>query len=539
MNKQTEEFRKRIVDSFIKSLEEEPLEWKKNWSGSAEIPFNGYSERKYHGINRIVLQHTSNECGYNDPRWFTFKQVSDMQLKVKRGSHGCKVEYWFLWDPVNKKSITMKEYAKLSVEEKKKIIWTARYYTVFNGEQIEGLAPYIVPEREINPAEVIQTISKNMDVEIVHDGDDKAFYHPLQDKIHLPKPEYFFSDYDYNATALHELGHSTGHEKRLHRDLSGGFGSEGYAREELVAELTSCFMSAELPVAQSQEHLRNHQAYIQSWIADLKARPESFMTAVKQAEEAAAYLEQAAGLTKEKDQSIAVEINKDSVRTEAFDKVSIQAASISNYEGYLVLAKFDRKTGYDGEKIYIGKQENYRVENGNGVYDNRDNSLLFVTENPRMFAFLDGSNGWTISRQEAVDKGLFTEEDYKEYAKLSEGILSSLPKLHEKKFSSDQEKKLLFSADGTAGVTVGPHRFFTREGCLNYYKNALELAYGGDHLTIADAQMLSKLETDLIRNAGFKAEELQDFETNFLKTQIREKNQKEEKKPTAPRRIKR
>ena len=309
MNKQTQEFREKIVDDFLKSLEESPLDWKKNWKGPGGPAFNGATGRRYSGINQLALQFAAHGMGSTDPRWYTFKQASDAKLRIKKGSHGCKVEFWQLWDREEKRSITISEYTQMPQDRQEKIVWTARHYTVFNGTQIEGLAPYIAEKHDINPAEVIDHISKNMGVEILHTGGNQAFYRPKEDKVYLPLPSAFFSDYDYNATALHELAHSTGHPSRLNRPMSGQFGSEAYAKEELVAELTSCFMSIELPEVQTDEHLRNHKAYIQNWISEIKEKPETFMAAVKQAEEAAAYLENAAELTKQKGKALSAEIS--------------------------------------------------------------------------------------------------------------------------------------------------------------------------------------------------------------------------------------
>ena len=309
MNKQTQEFRQKIVDDFLKSLEESPLDWKKNWKGPGGPAFNGATGRRYSGINQLALQFAAHGMGSTDPRWYTSKQASDAKLRIKKGSHGCKVEFWQLWDREEKRSITISEYTQMPQDRQEKIVWTARHYTVFNGTQIEGLAPYIAEKHDINPAEVIDHISKNMGVEILHTGGNQAFYRPKEDKVYLPLPSAFFSDYDYNATALHELAHSTGHPSRLNRPMSGQFGSEAYAKEELVAELTSCFMSIELPEVQTDEHLRNHKAYIQNWISEIKEKPETFMAAVKQAEEAAAYLENAAELTKQKGKALSAEIS--------------------------------------------------------------------------------------------------------------------------------------------------------------------------------------------------------------------------------------
>ena len=120
-----------------------------------------------------------------------------------------------------------------------------------------------------------------------------------------------------------------------------------------------------------------------------------------------------------------------------FDIVEVQAASRSNYKGYHVFAQFSRDSRDNGYQILMGKQENYHVEEGKGLYDNRDNSLLFITENRRMFGLLTAGRGWVKSQQEMIDIGAFTEEDYREYAKLEAGLFRHFEKLHDKMFSID------------------------------------------------------------------------------------------------------
>lgn len=306
MNSKTKDFRQKLIDEFIRTLEEKPEAWAKEWQGVSGIPYNGASGRAYHGINRLYLQFIGLQNGHKDPRWYTFKQASDAGCKIKKDSKGTKVEYWFMWDTQNKKTVTPNEYLEMTEEQKEKVTWQARHYTVFNAEQIEGIAPLQLPENlEVTQAELITRISENMQVPIINDGGDRAFYRPVSDEVHLPLPKHFFSEYAYNATALHELAHATGHPKRLNRTF-GSFGSENYAKEELVAELTSCFMSAELPIEQTEEHVKNHKAYIKGWIAEIKEKPEEFFKAVKNAEEAAAYLEKAAGISNEKSVTVTI-----------------------------------------------------------------------------------------------------------------------------------------------------------------------------------------------------------------------------------------
>ena len=145
--------------------------------------------------------------------------------------------------------------------------------------------------QEVDPVELVDTISDSMQVPIVYHETDRAFYRPSEDRIYLPNREQFFSTYDYASTALHELAHATGAAHRLNRKLTGSTSQESYAQEELVAEITSCFLSSELPVKQTEEHIRNHQAYVQSWIRQIREKPESLIRAIQSAEQASNYLE--------------------------------------------------------------------------------------------------------------------------------------------------------------------------------------------------------------------------------------------------------
>ena len=107
----------------------------------------------------------------------------------------------------------------------------------------------------------------------------------------MPEKDTFYNSCAYNATALHELSHATGAEKRLNRDIRNVFGTEKYAYEELVAEISACFMSEHIQIEQTEEHVNNHKAYIQSWTKALSEKPEMLMKAIRDAEKAANYLE--------------------------------------------------------------------------------------------------------------------------------------------------------------------------------------------------------------------------------------------------------
>ena len=150
----------------------------------------------------------------------------------------------------------------------------------------------------IKQEELVDKVSENMGVPIYFDGGDRAFYSPSEDAIHVPEPSCFESSYAYNSTVMHELAHSTGHSSRLNRNLTNVFDSNEYAFEELIAEITSCFMSAEFNGEESisKSHMDNHKAYIKSWINAIKDKPETLINAIKEAQTAAAYMEYTAEL---------------------------------------------------------------------------------------------------------------------------------------------------------------------------------------------------------------------------------------------------
>lgn len=300
MNKKTKEYRKMIADEFIKSLQEDSLQWKKMWSGNMR-PINGHTGRKYSGLNRLWLQYNMTEKNFDDPRFYTFKQVQDMGLKVKKGSKAVQVEFWSLYDPKTKKTVDFSKAAEYEDEEKE-LTMIARYYSVFNGSQIEGLEKYEQPMlSDAAPQEVIDKIAANMGVDILYDGGDSAYYHRIDDNIHLPKPQAFESQDAYNATVLHELAHATGASNRLNRTKGKYFGDEQYAREELVAEIASCFAQNDLGFAIESEHFNNHKAYVQGWISEISEKEEALMEAIKDAQSAADYLAENAELVKEAD----------------------------------------------------------------------------------------------------------------------------------------------------------------------------------------------------------------------------------------------
>lgn len=280
-----------LAEEFVTLLETEQLEWKKGWSGISARPYNPVTGTIYHGVNRFRLLLTAQALGYQDPRWCTFHQIQQNNWRLKSGKgQSSRVEIWMPYDRELKKWITWEEFREQGGITERYCLRT-KSYPVFNGDMIEGIPQLEVTLQEVDPVELVDTISDSMQVPIVYHETDRAFYRPSEDRIYLPNREQFFSTYDYASTALHELAHATGAAHRLNRKLTGSTSQESYAQEELVAEITSCFLSSELPVQQTEEHIRNHQAYVQSWIRQIREKPESLIRAIQSAEQVSNYLE--------------------------------------------------------------------------------------------------------------------------------------------------------------------------------------------------------------------------------------------------------
>lgn len=123
---------------------------------------------------------------------------------------------------------------------------------------------------------------------MIHHKGNKAYYSPMQDEIVLPQKEQFLSEGAYYATALHELGHWTGSESRLNRDLAHPFGSQEYAKEELRAEIASFLFNGKLGLGYDPEM---HLSYVDSWVKILEDKPGEIFRATADATKIVSFIE--------------------------------------------------------------------------------------------------------------------------------------------------------------------------------------------------------------------------------------------------------
>ena len=296
--------RQDLYDMYMKALSEDKLPWEMQWT-AGEPMHNPSTGTTYKGINQALLGIVSFIEKYSDPRWATFNQIADKDGKyhksqkwhLKKGSKGVHIENWKVWDKNKKERINFSEYYKRMIEDPE--FETTDYAmsvitaTVFNYSCIEGVPAYdaktyqnvTIPDLDAFCNEV----TDNMGVTVNHQG-NSAYYMPLTDSIYLPDFSYFKTADDYYATRLHETAHATGAASRLNRDLSGMFGSEQYAREELRAEIASSIVFADLHIPEYAKTLDNHKAYIQSWISVLKEDPDELFRAFRDAEKISEYV---------------------------------------------------------------------------------------------------------------------------------------------------------------------------------------------------------------------------------------------------------
>lgn len=277
-----------VTARIIAQLEEGIFPWVRPWSkarAAPGLPRNAVTGRAYSGINVLILWGAVIEAGYPSQDWLTFRQALAAGGCVRKGERGRTVFYADRFVP---KAEREGETNSENSAEPRGIAFLKRF-TVFNVAQCEGLPQQMVaepaplPERELHEAAEALIAATGADFRI---GGAKAFYAPSADYVQVPPQPAFHHQIDYYRTALHELGHWTGHASRLGRDQTGRFGSAPYAREELVAELASAFLCAALGI----EPTVRHADYLGSWLAVLRADNRAIFRAASQASKAAEFL---------------------------------------------------------------------------------------------------------------------------------------------------------------------------------------------------------------------------------------------------------
>ncbi len=277
-----------ITDKIIAELEAGRVPWVQPWGTAAAnaplgLPKNASTDRQYSGINVLLLWGAVIERGFTGQSWLTFRQALALGGNVRKGERGTTVVYADRFVPEDEK-----RRARETGEDAQAIPFLKRF-TVFNTDQCENLPEDVataappVPTGLIEPRIEALIAATGIDFRI---GGNRAFYVPAHDYVQVPPPQAYFEPINWHRTALHELGHATGHTSRLGRDFSGSFGTKKYAFEELVAEINAAFCCASLGIAPTVRHAD----YIGSWLEVLRCDDRAIVRAASQAGKAADWL---------------------------------------------------------------------------------------------------------------------------------------------------------------------------------------------------------------------------------------------------------
>ena len=290
-HEKAEEYHEQFAARIVKALEAGTAPWQKPWkAGERILPHNFGSGRDYRGGNAVYLAMNALDRGYADPRWGGYRQIQEAGGHVRKAEKGTPI----LYVDFNRRTTVRDEGGKPVLDDAgRPVVESVRrdrplvkLQHVFNVEQTEGLnlrsLQTAAPEWEGH--ERAEALMRASGVRIDHVAGDRAYYRLSEDRVVLPERSQFASQDAYTHTALHELGHATGHPRRLNRPTlvdHGGFGSETYAKEELRAEIAAMMTGEKLGVGHEPRH---GTAYVSSWVKALENDPREIRAAAGDAQ---------------------------------------------------------------------------------------------------------------------------------------------------------------------------------------------------------------------------------------------------------------
>lgn len=289
-----------VAEKLIERIRAGTAPWQKPWTaGQSGLPHNLVSGHVYSGGNMLWLLMVADEKGWGDTRWGTFKQIKKAGGSVRKGERGTGLLLF-----VQSRRVALRDENGRQIRDengKPRYRWVkldrpyTRRFVAFNAAQADGL-----PEQKVegSPGPAwerharAESILGAHGVPIRNVAGDRAYYHLKRDEIVLPTREQFPSADAYYQTALHELGHATGHESRLDREtlrdgVRAGFGSVAYAREELRAEIAALMIGARVGVGHDPER---GAAYVEGWLAALEDDPREVYRAAAEAQRMSNYV---------------------------------------------------------------------------------------------------------------------------------------------------------------------------------------------------------------------------------------------------------
>ena len=279
-----------VTAKIIAQLEAGVFLWAQPWSAAAAVPGlprNAVTCRAYSGVNVLILWGAVIDGCYPTQDWLTFRQALAAGGCVRKGEKGETVFYADRFTPDNGRE--QSGGGSDSEGDAPRSIPFHKRFVVFNAAQCDGLPERLTADAVPLPARELHDRAKSLIAATGADfriGGARAFYDVAGDYVQVPPQMAFVHPLDFYRTALHELSHFCGSAARLARDQTGRFGSALYAREELVAELSSAYLCAALGIAPTVRHAD----YIGSWLAVLRADSRAIFKAASKASKAADYL---------------------------------------------------------------------------------------------------------------------------------------------------------------------------------------------------------------------------------------------------------
>ena len=279
-NELFERITQRIIADVEAGAGQFKMPWHR-WGEALATPINATTERPYRGVNVLMLWAAAEVSGYSSGRWATYRQFAAAGAQVRKGEKSTPILFW----KTSTAGAVEADDAEGATPTRRLL---SKVYSVFNADQVENLrvsaaAKLPAIERIQNAERFFEAVGAD-----VRYGGDRACFIPSLDQICMPKFQQFCDAEAFYSTLAHETVHWTGAKHRLARDLSGRFGTDAYAMEELVAELGAAFMAGHLQI--SVEPRKDHSAYIKSWVRVLRGDPRAILTASSKAQEAADYL---------------------------------------------------------------------------------------------------------------------------------------------------------------------------------------------------------------------------------------------------------
>ncbi len=292
-------YHRQVADALIDQIERGTAPWTEAWKpGEKALPFNVKTGKPYRGGNSVWLASTANRRSFADERWGTYRQIKDLGGQVRRGQKGCAILFW----QFETSKLARDAAGRPLLDDKGQPVYEVKplasprvyRYTVFNAQQCDGLPPRHrrAAARAWDRHEEAERVFKQAGAVIEHARGNRAYFDLRRDRIVLPFKEQFPDGPSYYQSALHELGHWTGHPSRLNRQtllqgIEHGYGSHAYAREELRAEISSMMTGDRLAIGHDPSR---HASYVGSWVKALREDPREIYKASRDAQEVSDYL---------------------------------------------------------------------------------------------------------------------------------------------------------------------------------------------------------------------------------------------------------